>query len=53
MRAARSMTAEENLGCFFMAPFSSTMEPLQTQGGSVDEVDVPLLDGSKEALQTR
>jgi hypothetical protein len=36
-----------------MAPFSPTMEPLQTQGGSVDEVDVRLLDGSKEALQKR
>jgi hypothetical protein len=47
------MTAEDYLGCFFMAPFSPTMEPLQTQGGSVDEVDVPLLDGSKETLQIR
>jgi hypothetical protein len=32
MRTARSMTSGEYLGCFFIAPFSQTMEPLQNPG---------------------
>jgi signal transduction histidine kinase len=32
MRTARSMTSGEYLGCFFMTPFSQTMEPLQNPG---------------------
>nr|GFB76894.1 hypothetical protein [Tanacetum cinerariifolium] len=32
MRTARSMTSGEYLDCFFMTPFSQTMEPLQNPG---------------------
>ena len=32
MRTARSMTSGEYLGCFFLAPFSQTMEPPQNPG---------------------
>jgi hypothetical protein len=32
MRTARSMTSGEYLGCFFIAPFSQTIEPLQNPG---------------------
>jgi hypothetical protein len=31
------MTSGEYLGCFFIAPFSQTMEPLQNPGRFIEE----------------
>jgi hypothetical protein len=55
MRTARSMTSGEYLGCFFMTPFSQTMEPLQNPGRFIPGVESALhrvLDAAYRELPT-